>query len=1275
MREDDGLATSGDEPTPPELDALRRRLAELTADSDACATERAQRLSAFELDLLGFTARCAAADPSFGSRRGLPALAWAADWRDQAVEQELDAHAGADRLVEALIGDDALGWRLRAVEAAERGGAATCFEALFEATLLEREAVARRRGGAAHEMPIGARREPLRAALRTAIEAEGTGPAVRQGWAMQLADAADVVLTAVDDEDPQCAAVQLRLMEDDLSWYLRHVEADDVSRRRLRSKLRRLHRETQERELQGRLEHKFGATFVRAFDKAIVALIFVVLGILLIEVLFTRMQPDGTLESDIPFGVHVSLAVIDTLACLAFLVEFFVKLAYVRGRTSWFLRHFLIDLVPSVPVGLIALTMHAMQGGSVAGARLLRVWRLGRIFRLTRYARAIGFVARGFDRIGRRYGHLLNHNIVLYPNRHERRRAEEEAESLSSRVWRVRSRLNDEWRELLQAAPVELREVVARDRVEALESARQLGLTRSPPRVPGHAVASVRDIPAERMLRKLDSVTPAELEADLGADFVTRAARAVRAFARPSVRWFPVLRRYVPRVAPHLSDAEVTAAASHRIAKELRRHHDRWFWFADLYGTVTPSEFVDRVGTTMVRGSLRPAGRLALAGIGYLLVDAFIDLFEARQLDGLRRLLEEFLGPVIVVLGAVCLFVLGLGWWLKRLAGQATFFYEQTVNAQFLALTEAIKGRYVARDARLLDARVFGPEEVVRGDATPARAGERQRVFADAVRSWLVQARSDRDLGSLTSAMSRAILLYRDGQDGALFTESDNRTTSQLLGSPALLQMRGLSRRHDRADEARLYALDLARPRSSFRGPYLWFSFVSKAISQSVARLVVEYNRFAIPLEELPHAADRERLRYEAWVQAGKPPQGEGGREKLHLQRRGYITTAFTALHFLDDDPGRDREIADRFGEAVLANLQRDRRVLFREVFGTYPLHTRPRDQRVLNLYRTYERWFGGGRAFLIPLRVFWRWLKMIGRLLVWLARAVGEIRTPRKRGDVALVGDADFTTALRKIARMRDPVVWACILQRARFDAEYLGVRVPGAAETGMEHHAWEEDLEFLQAPGHLRRHIEREQARAEADVRRLARLVEDEGLRSRVARTIGVEVSRLSREHVRAATVAYRADFLGVRSLLSCQRILREAQAAVLDRPPLPVPLWPRLRLALAFRRWWKRYGGGGRPVRKGMWRAVVFDVDGARGALQAWGRHGPEAAFERGVAVLAELLRHPGRISEQLVTLRIIQTLALIDLRIYREHVYRLGDYAASGDAPGDLLDLPG
>jgi len=1263
LRQDDGPSQVQDAPAD-ELHELTRRLRDLSADSDLAAAERAAQLAQLEGELLTFTVEQTRRDPTFAGEHGQPALAWAADWRDQVLEKDLPG-ADADELVERLLADDTEAWRTCAREAAEAADAQACFDALIECTQVDRDAIARRSDGSS-PLPLQEGRGALREAFLEALRADAPEVVRQRAWATRLADCADVALTAVDDLGPKRAAVHIQLVLDDVTWHLDNVPGSGPPRRRLRRKQRRLRRERQELELQGRLIERFGARFVQRFDKLIVWLIFLVLALLFVEVINERPADDVRI-SNLSRQTLFVFMLLDTAACVVFLLEFFVKLSMVSGRASWFARHFLIDLLPSIPFGLIAVSM-----GMFDRARAGRALRLVRLVRLTRYARAFGFIARGFDRLGRRYGYLLNHNIVLFPNRAERAMAQRRAESLSRQAWRLRSRLNSEWRELLQSAPREERPVVAAARVEVLESERLLGHLRRPPRGDGTSPDAVRDIPAGVMLRTLDAVTPAELEADLGRDFVVRAARAVRIFARAPLRWLPVVRKYVPRVAPHMSEAEVTAAAAHHISAELGRHHARYFWVADLHGTVTPSEFVDRVGTAMVRGSFQPAKRLTLVGLGYLLFSALIHVTPWEFVHDMFRTLNRVAGPVLIILGGICCLVLGVGWWLKRLAGQATFFYERTINAQFLALTEAIKGRHIVRDAALFDERVFAAESLVDGGSAPADGIARRARFVDAVRSWLVRARVGGELAGVSTAMERAVLLYRDALDGALFTESDNRTTSQLLGSPALRQMRALSGRIDQREADRLQILDLSRARSAIRGPYLWFSLIAKAISQAAARLVVEYNRYAIPLDELEFSDEAERRRYDAWVRTGKSPEGDAERESLNVQRRGYITTAFTALHFLDDDPGRDSEVAERFGPQVLHNLQRDRRVLIREAFGTYPLHTRPKDERVLNLYRLYMKWFAGGRAFLIPLRVFWRWLGMLGRFFRWLVRAVGDVRTPRLRGEQVSAADADFATAVRKIGRMRDPVVWACLRMRARFDPEYLGIRLPGADETGLEGAGWEADLRFLDASPSQVRRLADEQARGEADVRRLARLVEG-GLLGDVAASIGVPLDALGREHMRAAAVAYRADFRGARSLLSCEAILDETAAAVMDRPPLPRSWWPRPRLKAAFRRWWRAQQRDDKVARRAMWRSIVTDVNGAKAALVAWARHGSEGARALGCKAISDVLRHPGRVSEQLVTLRVVQTMSLIDLLNYRSHVYRLGDYASLGDEPGHLLEL--
>jgi hypothetical protein len=471
------------------------------------------------------------------------------------------------------------------------------------------------------------------------------------------------------------------------------------------------------------------------------------------------------------------------------------------------------------------------------------------------------------------------------------------------------------------------------------------------------------------------------------------------------------------------------------------------------------------------------------------------------------------------------------------------------------------------------------------------------------------------------------------------------------------------SRRIGRDARKAIRRLDLERPRTAVRGPYLWFSFVTEAIQHSVARLIVDYNRCALPQADVARAGKDDRDRYAAWLER-RPGSGDAWARGPASRTESHVTTEFTALHFLDDDPRRDREVRERFGLAVLHRLEEDRRLLFRRVFGTYPHHERPRDQRVVNLYRLYESWLSGGRALWLPLRVMGRSFLSLARGWSWMRRAVHEIRRPALRSDVMAAAGADFTTAVRKIDRMRGPVLRTCLRLRSWMDAEYLGFPLPGETRTGLEGHDVDADLEFLRAAPAVRAEVEEERRRAERDLARLSRLL-DAGL-------LGEESTR---ERLRAAVACYRGDLDGVRTLLSCEEILREARESAPRAAPRPwrLPLSPRL--ARAFRRWWKAHGGGGARARRATWRAVRDDVDGAGRALRAWAALGPAGSRAAGERALAEALRHPERVTEELVTLRAVQTLALIDVLNYRGHVWRLGRYADDGEEPGGLLSLDG
>jgi hypothetical protein len=282
----------------------------------------------------------------------------------------------------------------------------------------------------------------------------------------------------------------------------------------------------------------------------------------------------------------------------------------------------------------------------------------------------------------------------------------------------------------------------------------------------------------------------------------------------------------------------------------------------------------------------------------------------------------------------------------------------------------------------------------------------------------------------------------------------------------------------------------------------------------------------------------------------------------------------------------------------------------------------------------------------------------------------VNEIRRPELRVDRTGDIEADFATAIRKIDRMRGPVVYASLRLRSTMDPEYLGVAVPGQLQSSLAGYGIDSDLEFLDAEPWLVDRVEEYRSRAVADMRRLGRLI-DEGLLSRAAQRLSVQAGALDTPaHRRAAAVAYLADFRGIRRFLSAREVVAEVFERAPLEPPQAMPAGSVWDLKGTFRRYCQQHGIQKPDLQAACWWAVQQNLWGVADALRIWRRHGI-ASREQGEAILAEILRHPGRITEQLVTLRTIQTLAILDVLNYRQHIYELGQYAAAGDVQDELL----
>ncbi|MEE8466993.1 MAG: hypothetical protein V3T22_00965, partial [Planctomycetota bacterium] len=1049
-------------------------------------------------------------------------------------------------------------------------------------------------------------------------------------------------------------------VQSDLTWHLEELSTqDDPARRRLAQRRRRLVAERQERALQSRLERLFGVRLVAWWERGVLAALLGILALVAVPVLF-----------DLSLAEERAVLWTDAVLCLFFLWDFGFKAVCVRGNPRWLARHMLTDLLPALPFSLVLLAapaeaaaegvaagLGAQKARSVLILRLLRLPRLVRYVRLAlpliRVGRALGFMLRGFDRLVRRHGALLDRDVILYPTSAERRQSAELAHSPVAALWRLAAQVDRLWLAGLESPGRDAdREALAEARVRVLRSALDLPWS----------VAQAQGGPpprrcAEDLLERLIAIPAEEIEGELGAYFVERVARAVRAVARSPLRWLPILRAYVPPAPDEITDSEVTARFTRGAAARLLGHLRRIQWVADLHGTVTPSELVGRVGTTLVRRTARPALRLLMLGGAFLLLKLLLNLIGGESLEGMITSVENLLGTTLLVLGSLCFLLLALGIWLQRLASDTSTSFSQIASAQFLHLTESIKVRALPRDADLLTERVFTPERVLRGEHPQSE--EDRRIFLQSVRIWLTEGVPVECSDSGFDPIARTVLMYRDVLDGALLAETDTRATSQLLGNLALKRIRRRSGRVDRRQIKALERLDLEHRRSLLGGPYLWFNLIASAITQQTARLIVDYNDHAVPLDELERSAPHTRKLYRDWLLARSSQAPESSaREARRSAGHAPLTTAFTALHFLDDAPERDEAIGRRFGGEVLKLLRRDRQALFRRIFGTFPLHDRPTEQRVLNLRSLYRYWIEGGRVLLLPLRLMVRGGRGALRGLRTVTQAVRSIRDPRLAYVGRVEGGVDFRDALRKIDRMRVPAAEACLWQRALTDVEYLGIPIPGHPGASSGAPLVEADLDFLSASHAFRERVGAERQCAAADMRRL-----QEGIAGGWLEAAGKRVAQdfvPAGEHLRAAAVAFRADYDGLRAHLAGRAILHEVYSAAAAVPARSPRVLPRPRLWLAFRAYWALHGVGDAVARRRAWRATVHDVEGVAAALAVWRRLGEERARDAGEELLAEVLRHPGQVTEQVVCLRAVQTLSLIDVRNYRVHVRRMGGF---------------
>lgn len=1031
---------------------------------------------------------------------------------------------------------------------------------------------------------------------------------------------------------------------------LLHQLADRTESRRCRRFGRRLLRAADDRELARRLERRIGARGVTALETTNFVLLLVVLVTLVVEAAVELTPAQLT-------AFHW----IDALACLFFIGDFVFELLLHPSRWSWFWRNALTDLVPAVPSVLFLLPVATLPGGG-DNLLLLRMLRLMRVTWAARYvqalrpllrsARLLLFLVRGLDGLAARFSQLLSREFVFVPAAAEVQRTARE-DDLRALAFAALRREH----ELVSLLARDERRAMLQERVEQAREA--LAATEAHPFPVTTSHAAVRDVAIGDAIEFLWSLRAQDIGRYLKRGDVQALDRVVRVLSAVPVRWLPLIRRVAVHPLPSSAEERIVALGR-RVADWMESWHSRMLFFADLHGIVTGPQILDRVATAMVKATQRPAVRLVLFGGLFLLFNRLL-----RGTD-VGEFLNKIVGLPLILLGSVCMVFLLLGHWMKRLAGQASDNYRLTSEAHFISQLERVQSRYEQRDLEFLTQRVFHD---------PINRVHAQHLLEQ----QLVSARTGVPVETTVAPnhvcldSNRIALLYLHFLDGAPLHISDVKTTEQLLANQSLENLRAEFLSMDRAQKKQLRKLKLDDG-SLFTGPYLWFRFITESIAVEAAKRIAGYNSFCIPLAQQPYAEPEALANMQRWLERRRDPRGGRSAKdrKEDAQVDAYPTTEFTALDFLGGDEERDRHLAAVFGEEVLETVRFDRRTMIREIFGTRPVNHLPKSQRSFNPLRFYETRLSHGRVLLAPLLLVWRFFRTLGWVVSKVRQIVREVLDPDLAMQRREIGEAPFAVALRKIHRMKAPGLLAAIRLRLKLDPVYSGAPVGWTRELDdVEDPELERDLRFL----HLR---EREsvQLRDDAELvrRRVAALhaaleelpdFADDGAADPARRRAG-EL---------AVTCAWITDKGDARTLMSAARWQAEVLPTLVElegRRSLAARLWGGVR-GVFFRHpvdvWLERHGQGClQAERRALRFAYSTDHRGTRGVLDAWGRL-PAGVLPRDAAraVLRDVYRHGPAVRRDVLALRAVQSLAVLDVRNYRDLVFRIGEFEQGGEDP--------
>ena len=1103
---------------------------------------------------------------------------------------------------------------------------------------------------------------------------------------------------------------------------------------------RRVRGEWQEKVLSQRMERLLGHRLVAALENTVLILILVLIGLIAAETMLERASATGLSARQHRLFALADLAICSVflfefalkLILAPHRMTYFLRhlaIDFVASLPFGFLAHS-IDL---------AQMETAIGPGAETGAfeRLVQVGRLARVVRLFRVAlpfirlmRLVLILLRFSDRLVRRMAGLLNRNIILF----EPLQAQKAESSDRHRLLTLRSELEQAKTAIEPRLDRDQRRLLATRLLGDLDC--RLACLPAPTIDEAAEDGPGREIPVEAVVERLIQMTPERLLDRMGPAFVTSVDRYLRLLDMPLIRRLPGFRNLV--AYREKSPAESVALAANYLGHLIQRALNVIYFLADLQGTLSPPVFLDRLGATIVNATRTPAKRLLTLGsiflFFFLIVNALAFL---RPLRGIVDKLETLMGLPVIILGVVCLIFWMLGGWFRRIANQSADFCEKVVEAQFAAHTKSLKSRRREQDAEFLAERVIDPEMLLRSaddrlpdvvqpgkDEEPARKGR-----------FLFE---NRELAFLRNVR----LLYQDYLDGSPLHRSDTKASVQLLGNLALSNLRRSHLGHLLRESRTLDRLDLSRSGGLFGGPYLWFNYITRMLVQETAILILDYNRNAIPLDRLACSPDSVRGKFrcwlagrlkidpqEVWIPEHATPQpaapsslGSGlvtavthsGQASVDCQddhaanshRSGRRDTSefletveFTAIDFLADDVEREAEICARFGPQVAELVRRDREQNVRRAFQSFPLHELPLAARTINPATLYESYLARGRVVLLPLRLARTFGQAIWMGVRSIFRVVREILNPQVDRHRPIPSDT-YWAALRKIHRMRKPVFMGSLWLRARFDVEYLGLPLPTAPEGIASQSLMEIDLDYIGATRQDRIIAEQVRRQHQDRLEWVVRWLDQFGwtfneLPNYLAREIPFLANR-GGEALRALVAACILDHDDIATLAlsieGLKRVLVHAADPTQDPGKLPTGL-PNPVLNL--RKLWHPVHRCKRPVadlfelpcfavyNHSQQRRILRYLRRHNRAIKGWikivlgqGAADPWATVK---ARMRDVLLRTDLWSDQILVLRAVQTLTMLDLQHNCELVWSLGGYTRSepggaepdAQPPGSLL----